>query len=146
MRDIFHALKVYKLLDMCNATICEVYVCNMCTRYQSGQHEVSAFVYAENFFFGAYFLLDTVSQTKNLPWKIRQSSLFQRGFAYFLCNQHKEAIAVREIRFHLHINFWYIGSCFAQVYAREYIYIRKVLYLIFKVTGIYVNTYLYKLL
>ena len=48
MRDIFHALKVYKLLDMCDATICEVYVRNICTRYQSGQHKVSAFVYAEN--------------------------------------------------------------------------------------------------
>ena len=33
---------------MCIATVCEVYVCNICTRYQKRQHKVSAFVYAEN--------------------------------------------------------------------------------------------------
>ena len=101
----------------------------MCTRYQSGQHKVSAFVYAENklfvkkfLFFLCLFFVGHCFQTKNLPWKIRQSSLFQRGFAYFLCNRHKKEMAVREIRFHLQTDFcWYIGSCFAQVYARVHI-------------------------
>ena len=86
MRDIFDALKVYKLLDMCNATICTVYVCTRAQDTKVGNTKSPRlFTLKTNCllrsFFGVLFFVGHCFQTKNLPWKIRQSSLFQRGFA-----------------------------------------------------------------